>query len=48
LDINPLSDVELVKIFTPICRLPICPIGGDIYFTEAFQLDEVLFICFWS
>jgi hypothetical protein len=44
LDISPLSDVGLVKIFSPICRLPICPIGGVLCLTEAFQFHEVLFI----
>ena len=26
LDFSPLSDVRLMKIFPPICRLPICPV----------------------
>jgi hypothetical protein len=36
LDISSLSDVWLVKIFFPICRLPICLIGYVL--TEALGL----------
>jgi hypothetical protein len=41
LDISPLSDVGLVKIFFPICRLPICLIDYGLCFTEAFQFHKV-------
>jgi hypothetical protein len=44
LDVSPLSDVGLVKIFLPICSLPICLIGYAFYLTEAFQFHEVSFI----
>ena len=44
LDISPLSDVGLVKIFFPICRLPICLIDYVLCLTEAFQFHEVPFI----
>jgi hypothetical protein len=43
-NISPLSDVELVKIFFPFYRLPVCSIDCAFYFTEAFQFHEVPFI----
>ena len=36
LDISPLSDVGLVKIFLTICRLLFCPIGCVSCLTETF------------
>ena len=45
LDISPLSDVGLVKIFFKIsCRLPICSADGVFCLIEAFQFHEVPFI----
>jgi len=43
LDISLLLVVELVKIFFPVCRLPICLIDSLLCLTEAFQLHEVPF-----
>jgi hypothetical protein len=44
LDMNSLSDVGLVKIIFPICRLPICLIDCVLCLTESFQFHEVPFI----
>jgi hypothetical protein len=41
LDISPLLDVGLVKIFFSICRLLICLIDYVLYITETFQFHEV-------
>jgi hypothetical protein len=46
LGISPLSDVELVNIFFPICRLLICLIDYVLCLTEAFQFHEVPLINF--
>ena len=43
-DIRPLSDVELVKITLPGCRLLICPINSVLCLKDAFQFHEVPFI----
>jgi hypothetical protein len=40
LDIIPLSDVGLVKIFFSIFRLPNCLIDDVLFHTEAFQFHE--------
>jgi hypothetical protein len=44
LDIMLLSDVGLMKIFFPICKLLICLIDYILCLTEAFQFHEVPFI----
>jgi hypothetical protein len=44
LDISSLSDVGFIKIFFPICRLPICLVDYVFCLTEAFQFHDVLFI----
>lgn len=44
LDISPLLDVGLVKIFSLICKLPICPIDSVFCLIKAFQFHEVPFI----
>jgi len=44
LDISPLLNVALVKIFFPIYMLLICPIEYVVCLTEAFQFHEVPFI----
>ena len=47
LEMSLLSDVGLVKIFFPFCRLPFCLGNCVLCFTEAFQFQEVPFInCF--
>jgi len=44
LDISALSDVGLVKVFFPICRMLICLIDYALCLTEAFQFHEFSFI----
>jgi hypothetical protein len=41
LDIRLLLDVELVKIFSPYCRLLFCPIDSVFCLVEALQFHEV-------
>jgi len=44
LDVSPLSDIGLVKIFFPICWLPFCPNDSVLCLTEALQFYEVPFV----
>jgi hypothetical protein len=44
LNISPLLDMGLVKIFFPICGLLICPIVCVFCLAEAFQFHVVLFV----
>jgi hypothetical protein len=44
LDISPLLDLGLVKIFLSICRLLICLIDYVLCLTESFLFHEVPFI----
>ena len=44
LDISPLSDVGLVKIFFPICWLLSCPFDSVLVITEDLQFHEVSFV----
>jgi hypothetical protein len=41
LDINPLGDVELVKVFSSSCRLLFCLIDSVLSLAKAFQFDGV-------
>ena len=44
LNISPLSDVGLVKIFFLICWLPFCPIDSVLCLAEVLQFYEVPFV----
>ena len=44
LDISPLSDIGLIKLFFPIGWLPFCPIDSVHCLTEALQFYEVPFV----
>jgi hypothetical protein len=44
LDISPLSDLGLIKIFFPICWWHFCLIGSVLCLTEALKLYEVPFV----
>jgi hypothetical protein len=44
LDINPLSNVDFMKIFFPFCRLLFYPFDCVLCLIEAFQFHEILFI----
>jgi hypothetical protein len=46
--INPLSDIGLVKIFSPICRFLTYLIDSVFCHTETCQFHEVPFINSWS
>jgi hypothetical protein len=48
LDVSSILDVGLVKIFSPICRLPICLINYLLCLTENFRFYKVTFIDSWS
>jgi hypothetical protein len=55
LDIRPLSDVEVMKVFFPFCRLLFYPIDSVICLNRSFQSHEVPFtnylsqcLCYWS
>jgi hypothetical protein len=44
LDISPLSDLGLVKIFSQSVGLPFCPIDSVLCLTEVLQFYEVPFV----
>jgi hypothetical protein len=44
LDISPLLDIGLVKIFFPICKLLFCPIDRVLCLVEPFQFHKVPFV----
>ena len=44
LDFNPLSDVRLMKIFSPIYRLSVCLLDYILCLIEAFLFHKVPFI----
>ena len=44
LDISPLSDVRLIKIFSQSLGCPLCPIDSVLCITETWQFYEVWFL----